>query len=186
MRATQFVAEFAALTRQEEATLRVIDRAIAEAGLRHRASGKRLPDLELEEGVLFLLAVLANTKPTRAAQAAQQLAEFRCVVGQDRKAASLLARTIGVPFASLSKLKLSDVVAKLCIILADGLFPKDGTITLTIDRGGPAFLNMHLGQHIFLQFTGTTFVDDSSPDLLRETREARERLLRWIGQNTSR
>jgi len=187
MHAAQFVSDFAALTRQEQSTLRVIDRALAEAGLRQRASGKRLPDLKLEEGVLFLLAVLVNAKPTRAAQAAEQLAEFRCVVGQDRKSASLLAQTIGVPFAALSKLKLSQVVAKLCIRLADHLIPDDVRVLVVMQRGGPAFLQMHLGQHhIFLQFFGTTFIDDSSPDLLRETREATEGLLRWIGQNTAR
>jgi hypothetical protein len=193
MHAAQFVAEFAALTRQDVSTLRVIDRSLAEAGLRERARGKRLPNLKLEEGILFLFAVLANVQPTRAAEAALEIAAFKAgLVHQDRKRVSLFARLIGVPIATVAKLKLSDVMAMLCSSLVNKRLPKNITgRVVMICGGGPVLLSLLVGNdHILLQFAGPMNtgvpIKPIEEELFVELREATLHLLLWIGENTAR
>lgn len=188
MHALQFVQEFAAFTGQDYASLRVIDRALADAGLRAKAKGKSLPDVTLEEGAMFLIAVLANSQPTQAAQAALEIAAARCFAGQagpqhrDRKSVVMLARIIGCPAADTSKIKLVDVLVSLI---------RPGAKTwaeLTVHRDGPATLSFgrdgveHADEFSQLRFDNLAAHWEPKP--LTETRTAGPDLFRWIRDHT--
>jgi hypothetical protein len=179
MHALQFVQEFAAITGQDYASLRVIDRALADAGLRAKARGKRLPDVTREEALTFLLAVLANDQPTRAAESVRAVAAFRPMQGPEyTKDATVLARTIGYPLKLVWKLHLLGALTELCVRLCER---KDMFAEVSVDRGGAAFVQFGAGPAI-LQFVGT--LDSRRPKILTETRTASARLMHWIANCT--
>lgn len=184
MHALQFVQEFATFTGQDYATLRVIDRALADAGLRAKAKGKRMPDVTLDEGVMFLLAVLANTHPTRAAEAAQDIATFRIMSGRRAKGASILARIVGRPVAEMESMHLVEAVTAICRRLPG----TDRWAELSVDRDGTAFIQVWPSADFgadgpaILWFVGLG--PSRTPKMLTETRTAAPALLSWIGENT--
>ncbi|WP_147147474.1 hypothetical protein [Reyranella soli] len=193
MHALQFVQEFATFTGQDYASLRVIDRALAERGLRAKAKGKRLPDVTLGEGVMFLLAVLANTQPTRAAEAALELAQSYCFSAprhRNRKSLAMLTRMTGLPVTEWSGPKMRPpprISASLINVVATLCRPRPGGrwAELSVQRDGPAFLafgQADSDNHGELRFDNPNKVRE--PKSLIETRTAMPDLLRWIGENT--
>ncbi len=187
MHALQFVQEFAAFTGQDYASLRVVDRALADAGLRAKAKGKSMPDVTLDEGIMFLLAVLANAQPTRAAEAAREIAAFRIWDSRmGRKWLGLLARMTRRPVADMSSITLFEAVTAIC-----RGFPKNefDWAEISLHRGGSAFLTF--GRTLDpgaqgdaqIQFSGSA--ETRQPKFLTDTRTALPGLLRWISEHTS-
>jgi hypothetical protein len=188
MHALQFVNEFADFTGQDYASLRVIDRALAEAGLRRKASGKRLPDITRFEAVMFLLAVLAHDQPTLASRAAAEVGKHRLMIGENtRKEMSLLAKTVDLPASELPNLILANAVMRVCASL---LRRPDAFAELAVDRNGPAILQLWDSQKFgadgpaVFRFVGT--IETRVPKILTETRTASTELLQWIAEETFR
>lgn len=192
MHAKQFVKEFAAYAELEQdlATLQVIDRALAEAGFRAKTKGKRMPDVTIKEGMLFLLAVLANVQPTRAADAVVELGHFRILQSREgRSALTMLARQLRRPVAEVLPMRLLDVLVALSGKLTAS--PDYGPwVELSVVRGGSAFLT--LGKNMDdagpdggfgqVQFCGT--LGTRIPKMLSESRTASPGLVRWVALNT--
>lgn len=186
MHALQFVEAYAALTDQDYATLRVIDRALADAGLRAKAKGKRLPEVTLREGVLFLLAALAFTHPTRAAEAAVELAGSKGgVFMRGRKSIGMFARMMRRPVSEIANLSLFDVVIELCPRLRSGAEWAE----VSVERDGYAFISFgplveSKPTNDFGQVRFDTPGNRRPKKIFTETKSASPELLKWIGENT--
>lgn len=192
MHALQFIKAFADYTGQDYASLRVIDRALMVADLRGKSKGRRLPDVTLDEGMMFLLAVLANAQPTRAAEAARDIAKFQILQSRvGRSSIAMLARIFRRPVAQVLTMDLFDVMIALCRGLPK--VPETGRwVELTVQRGGAAFLSIGRDMDDFgpdkgfgqIEFVGS--LATRMTKVLTETRTAMPPLLRWIAENTTR
>lgn len=190
MHAKQFVKEFAAYAQLDHdlATLSVIDRALAEAGFRAKTKGKRMPDVTIKEGMLFLLAVLANVHPTKAADAVVHLGHFRIRRSERHtpKPLNAMARQLRRPAEEIEGMPLLDVLIGFSGKLTAS--PDKGPwVEITVHRHGSAFLSFGrsadddgFGQ---LQFSGDW--ETRMPRMLTESRTASPGLVRWVAMNTA-
>lgn len=68
MRAKELVPIFADALGIPVETARILDRSLAEAGLREKGRGRHLPDMTRKEALTFLIACMVTTKATKAGQ----------------------------------------------------------------------------------------------------------------------
>lgn len=183
MRASEFLEEFANLTGRDAAKLRVIDRALAEAGLRAKAVGSRLPNISTGEAIYLLFAVLGGFPITHSANNAKDLARFELLVNQKKKDVSALAKALDIKTDYLEHLSLADVVKRICRRLALGQISPSTKIKLEVEGGAIATISINAGlESGKITFVGAT---DVVPRDFLELRVVNQNILRWIGTSTS-
>lgn len=203
MNALQFVKGFADRFDLDHASLRVIDRALADAGLRKKAKGRHRPDISLKEGIGFVFAVLANQNPTQAAKSAVELANFHLLYSGPKhsrhKAVVKLGRLINRPAAELMFAPLFDVVFDLCRRFPD--HPRLG-LELSVHRNaGGASLMFSRDADDYLPENGLLFkgqdftldietrrpvhVKSAEPRDMVDTRTAMPKVWWWVSENAN-
>lgn len=82
MRMTGYLDNIASHLATDRKTLAVIDRAMAEAGLRRKGSGRAIPAPTLREGLMFMLAIVGRRSVVSATDDAQAWANLPCISGR--------------------------------------------------------------------------------------------------------
>lgn len=81
MRPIGYLESIASRFPSDTKTLAVIDRAMAEAGLRRKGSGRAIPAPTLKEDLLFMLAIMGRRSVVSATEDAQAWANLPCISG---------------------------------------------------------------------------------------------------------
>lgn len=82
MRAVNYLHDIASRLPEDTKTLAVIDRAMAEAGLRRKGSGRAIPWPTLKEDLMFMLAIMGRRSVVTAVADAQAWASLPCISGR--------------------------------------------------------------------------------------------------------
>ncbi len=180
MIAPEYVAEFSKRIGRDAASVRVADRALADAGLRNKAIGKRLPDIQLTEGVLLLLALMSGQPKSRAAESALELSEFKV---QDGENLASLAALLGVKKSELVQISLLDAIRRICACLPPKRDKnKTQVVEIEVEEGGFATVRIETETHDGkIMFSGRG--SRANSPVFREIRIVSDQVLRWIGQN---
>lgn len=81
MRPIGYLESIASRLPTDTRTLAVIDRAMAEAGLRRKGSGRAIPAPTLKEDLMFMLAIMGRRSVVSATEDAQAWATLPCISG---------------------------------------------------------------------------------------------------------
>lgn len=186
MYAAQYVSEFATLINKEVASVKVADRALSEAGLRQKASGRDYPDVKLSEGVGLLLAMMSGRPLAQAANAVRDLSRFNPMAGQDAECYRLLNILTGCAYSpqDYDKILLSDVIGKICRRVAAHSIGSDNIVDIRSHGGDFVEICVELADaQGVIAFTGAVDNHGYNHDF-REIIIASAQILRWIGINT--
>lgn len=187
MHAIQFVNELAAKIGRDAKSIRVVDRALAEAGLRQTSAGRKFPDVTIEEAVYLLLALLSGFPATRAAEGASKLSKFRLGSGHQQKPETL-AKALKISTSRLGKLTLLEVVSLLCIYLARGsIDPNTHAFRLEVSDGELACVEVVdlSGRASSAEVYFRDYDPISIGEGFSESRSANSVLFQWIGQKAA-
>lgn len=84
MRPINYLQDKASRLNEEHKTLTVIDRAMSEAGLRRKGSGRTIPFPTLREELMLMLAIMGRRTVATAVEDAQNWAELLCMSGRGK------------------------------------------------------------------------------------------------------
>ena len=200
MNAAQFIPAFATILGVSEREMRTVDRALSDAGLREKSSGRSYPEVTRSEAVRLLLGYCGSTKLTEAAEAAREAELARVYQGT---VADLERFTGQVPFPGSEDddfcrasfrftpsesvdLNLVQAISRTCGWLASPDAPgARWYVGLSIPVGGIVSFQAHdwnTGRKAEIYFTGALpYADNPGVETIRVVRP---HALRWIGANT--
>ena len=204
MNAAQFIPAFATILGVSEKEMRTVDRALSDAGLREKSSGRSYPEVTRSEAVRLLLGYCGSTKLTEAAEAAREAELARVYQGT---VADLERFTGQVPFPGSEDddfcrasfrftpseavgLNLVQAISRTCGWLASPDAPGKGWyVGLRISVGGMVSFqaddpadDSNTGRRAEIYFTGA-LPYNGFPGV-ETIRVVRPHALRWIGANT--
>lgn len=196
MHAQEFNVNLARITGFDETQVRTVDRALADAGLRQKASGRNLPDITLVEGVTLLLALCGAMKLTSSDQLATTYRSFAAnspfsLTGvsvnrmeEDQLPDDFMKKHFGFDKAALfgpERLNLIGAVSILCRHLAHE-YNGEAYVGVEVQIGSFVSIQCDTGRmQMQIHFSGV--MDAAGIPGVETLRRIRPEVLAWIGRN---
>lgn len=184
MKAKDAIPAIAEVTGFPEASLKVADRALADAGMRAKGRGPTPPDLNRQDMIRLLLAVMGAPILSRANEYIADVNRFRLLVhGITRKGGDVanLTKCIGLSADELAEKPLVDVLAIITEHLK-GMGGESAQVRLHVAANSYVIIEVVSGDFTGeIQFTGAL---DFHPGFVRRYAEADNNMLCWIAENS--
>lgn len=202
MKAKELIPAFAAITGADmngmsAESIKVADRALADAGLRAKGRGPVPPEVTMQDVIRLLLGTFGSPALSRANEYAADAARFTCfdvmikeyvpsTESHDPDAA--LRACIGMGRNEIEAMSLMNALITLCLHLSktaqsgDDAMVSTPLVEVEINVSGPVIIGVQdMEIRAEIQFSGA--VDHVGQPGVRRVSEVSRHVLRWIGDN---